>query len=703
MAAVDDDHVSHRHEGYAGPNPIVYPPDDGWLHPHMPSPDVDDAQDWHESDPHHAVHYIDPARGGSEPLFPELYGEGHAACRACRRVPARFRCAECGYASCSAACHAGALQASEHCASAAPRTGQPQREGDGDSSADRYQMEFLSADETPFLRADLVEPAKARMRDDVYGPPDEAARTRAIVVAELAAVPRGRSGDARRRALQDELDSMPETDVDRARDELSELLKARRRLKLDKQRDRDVQEWFGNVVSVQTLDELIETARERVEELEAMGDSEQLRSRVNRRWIEHSRRRLEQMSRAPYRPPVLIGARDEVRIVTELVYYPFVYQDTMARAAVRPPNVLLYGPGGTGKTLLARSTASTVNAPFFQVSASDVQSSFQGKSKRNFALLLRTVRAAASATGDAQRGDGALLFLDEAEALIGDVRANDAIDTNVASEFKALVQPGVGDGANLVIFAATNFPQRINDAAVLSRFQLKLYTGLPGDADRVALVRDTVARRYSTSQRNMKRTLEALVARQVDLVAATRGYTQRELTEGVRLFVSRAISQRVGRTRFRPLGVPTMAERRARRLTRAMRRRAEGGDSDVSTGPIDVAKDATGFVEVVPADDAERAETVSIERVEHELRSAAATNIAVEFLPLNVDALIEEFWRETVTRRNTHEATLQSFLDYAAALDDYEGQKRIQRDMATVRQARAERELRTNVAMSSPR
>jgi hypothetical protein len=176
---------------------------------------------------------------------------------------------------------------------------------------------------------------------------------------------------------------------------------------------------------------------------------------------------------ASYSLDHLIGVDQAVKLLRETVIYPHRYPNSMkiyTDSRGFAPNILLYGPPGTGKTVIAKSVAHELGLPLYEVPASKIQSSFQGRSARNFDALIDTV---------SKEQGGCVVFMDEGENLLAE--GNGQMDTSIVNAFKSRVQVSGSkrSPAKVIFIIATNDPGRIKDSGVLSRFELKLYIGIP--------------------------------------------------------------------------------------------------------------------------------------------------------------------------------------------------------------------------------
>jgi len=178
-----------------------------------------------------------------------------------------------------------------------------------------------------------------------------------------------------------------------------------------------------------------------------------------------------------------VGGLDEVkRRLIESVEWPLKYAEVFGRAGVRPPKgILLSGPPGCGKTLLAKAVASQTQVNFISVKGPSLLSKYVGESERGVREVFRKAKQAAPC----------IVFIDEIDALVPTRGGGDDshVTERVIGQFLAEVD-GVEELNGVLILGATNRPD-ILDPALLrpGRFDLQLEIPLPDAAGRREIFR----------------------------------------------------------------------------------------------------------------------------------------------------------------------------------------------------------------------
>ena len=167
------------------------------------------------------------------------------------------------------------------------------------------------------------------------------------------------------------------------------------------------------------------------------------------------------------------GLMDEKRNLKEVVEWPLQKPEAFSRIGINPPKgVLIWGPPGCGKTLLAKAVATESNANFISVKGPELLSKWVGESEKAVREVFRKARTAAPA----------IIFFDEIDA-IAPVRGRSTGDSGVTERVISQLlteMDGLESMKDIVVLAATNRPDLIDRALLRTgRFDRFVFVDSP--------------------------------------------------------------------------------------------------------------------------------------------------------------------------------------------------------------------------------
>ena len=167
----------------------------------------------------------------------------------------------------------------------------------------------------------------------------------------------------------------------------------------------------------------------------------------------------------------LEGVKENIK---EAIVYPFIYPEEYKYFGVKPGGgILLYGPPGCGKTMLAAAAAGECDAAFINLKVSDIKDKYVGESEKNIKEVFNVARSY----------DRAILFFDEIDSLAGERSgAREGHERSLVGELLAQMDGLEAKGAErkYLVLAATNRPWDVDTALIRSeRFDATVFIPHP--------------------------------------------------------------------------------------------------------------------------------------------------------------------------------------------------------------------------------
>ncbi len=165
------------------------------------------------------------------------------------------------------------------------------------------------------------------------------------------------------------------------------------------------------------------------------------------------------------------GLHEEIQRIREMVELPLRHPELFRRLGIDPPKgVLLHGPPGCGKTLLARAVANESEANFFSINGPEIMSKFYGESEARLREIFQ----------QAQQNAPSIIFIDEIDAIAPKrEEVTGEVERRVVAQLLALMD-GLAARGNVIVIGATNRPDALDPALRRpGRFDREIEIGVP--------------------------------------------------------------------------------------------------------------------------------------------------------------------------------------------------------------------------------
>ncbi|KAL5816224.1 hypothetical protein ACOSQ3_024602 [Xanthoceras sorbifolium] len=175
------------------------------------------------------------------------------------------------------------------------------------------------------------------------------------------------------------------------------------------------------------------------------------------------------------------GVRKQMAQIRELVELPLRHPQLFKSIGVKPPKgILLYGPPGSGKTLIARAVANETGAFFFLINGPEIMSKLAGESESNLRKAFE----------EGEKNAPSIIFIDELDSIAPKrEKTHGEVERRIVSQLLTLMD-GLKSRAHVMVIGATNRPNSIDPALRrFGRFDREIDIGVPDEIGRLEVLR----------------------------------------------------------------------------------------------------------------------------------------------------------------------------------------------------------------------
>ncbi|CAM0953519.1 unnamed protein product [Alopecurus aequalis] len=308
-----------------------------------------------------------------------------------------------------------------------------------------------------------------------------------------------------------------------------------------------------------------------------------------------------------------IGALADIKeSLQELVMLPLRRPDLFKGGGLLKPcrGILLFGPPGTGKTMLAKAIANDAGASFINVSMSTITSKWFGEDEKNVRALFSLAAKVAPT----------IIFIDEVDSMLGQRARSGEHEAmrKIKNEFMShwdgiLSKPG----ERILVLAATNRPFDL-DEAIIRRFERRIMVGLPTQESRELILRTVLSKEKVDENIEYK-----------ELATMTEGYSGSDLKNLCMTAAYRPVRELLKKERLKEM---------ERRKKEAEEKTTVAVDSDKPAESKKVSSDKKGDSSEKANSDSKEGSSESKEGVS-EAKAESDKEAAIDLRPLTMEDL----------------------------------------------------------------
>ncbi len=165
------------------------------------------------------------------------------------------------------------------------------------------------------------------------------------------------------------------------------------------------------------------------------------------------------------------GLRREIGLIREMIELPLRHPELFQKLGIDPPKgVLLHGPPGTGKTMIARAVANETDANFVSISGPEIMSKYYGESEKHLRSIFE----------EAEKSAPTIIFIDEIDSIAPKrEEVTGEVERRVVAQLLSLMD-GLKTRGQVMVIAATNRPNAVDSALRRGgRFDREIEIGIP--------------------------------------------------------------------------------------------------------------------------------------------------------------------------------------------------------------------------------